>query len=396
MRLLSAYCALLFLGCGLEAQSVVTTEVFFARSAMETAAFSGPGTAPATVKMPWVERYELRTETRDFEVERQEYVFRLTPSTRRKVRAQEALYRHQSAAPDFDGAEAACDLVADRYQDWMTMFALTEELNVLDTLALVYEDRATVLDRLAAGLDFDWSKLIRLRKDRTELKIRRKTLTDRLALLQTAYGLAGRKLDFGDVVRPGRLLARVSGSSIAPVDAELAYELTTVARELELERAERRQFLDFAQIKYQGPHGDLPRERLSVGVGLQLPNDGNQLLKVRELELEAEALRTEGLRDRAAATTSFADRKTEWLTAHERYGFVAGAFNEERADLARVAAQLQKKEMFDPLPLLDIRSRELRNALRLLALKNELYEDYLSLEERRGALCAATAGELLR
>jgi len=377
----------------LTAQSPMNTQAFFAQTATKTVSGTAGGQADIP-KMPWIESYELRTETRDFDLDKQEYTLRLSPSTRRKYRAQTSLYRHQELAPDFDGQEAACDVLAQCYNDWLNLFLISQETFLLDRLELVLRDRATVLGRLAGSLDFEWSELIALREDQTDIGLRRAELKRQEERLASAYRIT-EKLNFDDMADLEELRRRLQGKQFDYADPKTTFELEAIARELELERAEQRQFLDFAQVKYQGPHEDPARERLSVGVGLKLPLSGNQVLKVRELELEEAALREESVRDKESKSVDYEARREDLLTDFGHYDLAATTFTEEREELSGIAAQLRKKEGFNPLPLLKIKERELRNQLRLLDLSGRLYEDYLNHAERSGEMCESLAGELL-
>lgn len=375
------------------AQSTVNTQAFFGLNAEPTAA---PTRATSGVKMPWFESYEFRTETRDFELDRQEYTFRVSPSTRGIVRAQESLYRHQEQAPDFEAQEGRCEALADRYTDWLKLYFLDQEQGLLTQLERVRADQSTVLNRLAGSLDFDWSELINTRKDQTDLKVELLTVQDRQNRYASSYGLEGVVLDFTDLLSPAEIRERINEQGAGQKDPELAYKLETISRELELERAEQKQYLDFAQIKYQGPHDDPARERFSVGFALQLPNSGNQVLKLRELELDAESLREEQVRDAAGKQSDFEARRHLLLDRFGRYATFSDLYFQEQQEFEALARKLSGREGINPLPLLKIKARALRNELKLLQLKEELYDGYLDLMERNGEVCGSLRGEVLR
>lgn len=380
-------------GVGLRAQDgAVTLARFFsiapARSPVTTATEDG--------KMPWIERYELRTRTRDFDPDQQEYTFRIMPSTRAKVRAQEALYRHLTAAQDFNAEEDRCDLLQDRYSDWTEMYFLARRVVLLAERETVQADRATVLNRMAASGEVEWSALVKLRQNQTDNALQRTAVNDRARRIAQSYALDAGDFDFADWPDLGRIRSRVGEQAYVATDPEAAYELETVSRELALERAEDRQYVDFAQLRYRGPHDNPINERLSVGVGLQLPNDGNRKLKLRELELEAEQIRAEQLRKTAAGTTDFDLRRQVLLDDLERYAEIQARYAAEATDLRAIASRMSQRAGVDPLPLLDIEARRIGNQLALLKLEQELYDDYLELMRRAGTLCLAEAGELYR
>lgn len=376
------------------AQRVLTTTEFFSIG-REEVAVSVRNTEAKAPRMPWVEEYQLRTETRDFDFDQQEYTLRLSPSTARKRRALTALYNHQEAVPDFDALELRCDALAERYGSWLALFLMDREMTILTRLRTVLSDRQTVLNRQAGSLDFDWSRLIRLQQDLTDLELRSSRLITGQARINISLGLFNPTFSFAGFITLREIGESFPGSFQLAADPELDYELETVARELELEKAEKKQIFDFAQVKYQGPHTDLPRERFSVGVGLEFPNSGERKVKIRELELEEEALRREQAAALAADRADYEAEMAGWKIDFQHYNFMASAHQKEKEELRRIGVQLKREQGFDPLPLLEIEERSLRNELRLLELSADLYRNYLKIRERAGELCIALNGEVL-
>ncbi|WP_157472019.1 hypothetical protein [Neolewinella persica] len=376
------------------AQRVISSMEFFGIGMEEVMGTTGSrqGKAPP---MPWFEEYQFRTETRDFDVERQEYTFRMAPSTGRKRRALTALYNHQESAPDFEALESQCDALADRYDSWLELYLMDQELTILTKLRIVLDDRQTVLNRQAGSLDFDWSKLVKLRQDVTDLDLRFSRLNTEVARINNSMGLVEPSFSFTGFITLSQIGASFPGAFKLTNDPKSDYELETVARELELEKAEQKQYFDFAQVKYQGPHSDLPRERLSIGLAFQLPNSGGKLVKIRELELEEETLRREQAAAVEAEKVGYEADMAAWLIDYGHFNFMISAHLREKEELIRIGSQLKKKEGFSPLPLLEIEERALRNELRLLDLSASLYQKYLKIREGAGELCSAVNGELL-
>jgi hypothetical protein len=376
------------------AQRVISSTEFFGigRQAIMTTEGGKQQQAPT---MPWFEKYQFRTETRDFDLDRQEYTFRMSPSTGRKRRALTALYNHQETAPNFDALESQCDALAERYTSWLALYLMDQELIILTKLRTILNDRQTVLSRQASSLDFDWSKLIRLRQDITDLDLRFSRLNTEQARINNSLGLSDASFTFAGFVTLPEIGEGFPGAFKLAADPKLDYELETVARELELEKAERKQYFDFAQLKYRGPHTDLPRERLSIGLGFQLPNSGDKMVKIRELELEEQSLRREQAATVTADRVEYEEEVAAWKIDFGHFDFMTSAYQKEKEELIRIGAQLKKKQGFNPLPLLEIEERALRNDLRMLDLSASLYQSYLKIRERGGELCPAVNGELL-
>jgi hypothetical protein len=376
------------------AQRTISATDFFALGNQDFMAVEG-GRTGKKISMPWIEEYQFRTETRDFDLDKQEYSFRVAPSTGRKRRALTSLYSHQEAIPDFDAQESRCDVLGERYADWLELYLIDQELTILNRLQTILQDRNTVLSRLASSLDFDWSKLVQLRESITDIDIRNSRLSTKQAQVIDHLGLLEPTFSFAGFITLAEIGAGFPGSFNLKVDPKLDYELETVARELELEEAERRQYFDFAQIKYQGPHTDLPRERFSVGLAFQLPNSGDKKLKIRELELEELAIREELSVATTEGKADYEQRIAAWQTDFQHFSFMSVSYQQEREEMLRIGDQIKKKQGFNPLPLLEIEERALRNELKLLEMKADLYQNYLEIREKAGELCTSTQGELL-
>jgi hypothetical protein len=378
----------------IEAQRSISVTDFFALGNLGLMVAEGRNAGKAP-NMPWFEEYQLRTETRDFELDQQEYTFRMAPSTGRKRRALTSLYNHQESAPDFEAQESRCDALAQRYADWLELYLIDKELAILTRLQIILQDRTTVLSRQAGSLDFDWSKLVQLRESTTDLDVRASRLNTKQAQVTNNLGIMEPAFSFSGFISVAEIGAGFPGGFKLAADPKLDYELETVARELELEEAERRQYFDFAQVKYRGPHTDLPRERFSVGLAFQLPNSGEKQVKIRELELEELSLRKEQTEALAGDKADYFQRVAAWQIDFQHFSFMAKTYQQEREEMLRIGEQLKKKQGFNPLPLLDIEERSLRNELKLLAIKADIYQNYLEIRERAGELCGASQGGLL-
>ena len=374
---------------GLRAQVIVDADYFFGLPGTE------PVAQPATTgryRAPWIERTEVRTETREFDLPLQRYTLRLIPNTPGKARAQADLARLHTARPAFDVGETQCDERRRRHEDWLDLYFIDRELTLTEGLDSVLADRATVLDRQTAALDFDWSELIDLRRSRTDLALRLLRLqTERRTLLER-YGLTAAVLDFSGFPTPEQLSQSRPAPQIA-LDAKTTYELELIAAEINLERAEQRQYVDFLQAEYRGPQDDLFRERFSVGLGLQLPTDGNRKLKIRELEMGRDRLRNEAARQAEQDRQRGERDRFDFVAALQTYRSSDALLREEAEDLRQIARGITRRDGFDPLLLLGIAERARKNDLRLLDARREVYDAYL--EWREVTLCGSPVGERL-
>ncbi len=390
--LLAAYC-LTFVsytyGQGLAA------EEFFNQPLLAAAGTLGGNPAGTAPRMPWIERYEIRTETRDFEPTRQEFTLRTRLSTPGLRRAQTQYYQRLNELPDTESFRVTCRETEDRYAGWLELYRIDELNGLLNDLEVVLTDKQTVLLRLAQTLDFEWRELIDARTELTDLTIRRSELRRKRELLLERFGFSGRTPSFDDFREPDELTS--GRESIATADErEIEAELALVAGELAIEEAERKRYFRYAQARYQGDDRDPFREEFALSVGFQLPNSGGQKIKQRELELDRLELERERELNRLVSDrlqTGWNDYLRQELQLIQEQN---DAYATEAEELATISANLSAALSVNPLLLLRIRERNLRNRQRLLDRRADLYDDYLDYLEDAALLCERPDGSWLR
>ena len=169
---------------------------------------------------------------------------------------------------------------------------------------------------------------------------------------------------------------------------EYQYERELIERETALEKAEKRQFLDFVQVRYNGPHDEVLRERIQLRLALVLPTSGNRNLKLEELRLEQEEL----AREQQVRSQELERRMTEQQQrVRDRIGvyrkFVQ-VKEEELRELRALAQAIAQRRGSDPDLLLKINEDTERIRLEKLERQEEIYDDYLEYLVLSGQLFA--------
>lgn len=391
-RVVFSLCILLA-AAALPGQSVGVRDFF--RLALPT----DPGLPPAAfprLRTPFIEAFDLRTETDRFDPARQEYTFRLQFATPALGRAQRALYETLLRAPDLDREAARCAVVEDLYGAWIQLYRTQRETELTDSLQRVLEDRQRLYTLELGRLRLPYDDLMDLRTAQTDHLLRSRELSREQESLRLAFGLADDQLEFEALPSPETIAGWLRAAEAAPLtDPERDYELALIDREIELERAEERGLLDFLQFRYRGNPNDEMTDRFHVGLALRFQNSGDRHLKVRALQLERQWVETNGtLADqlRIARRQAASVRLAATL---ERYAETATALTVEAKDLRQLATAALREEGADPELLLDIERRRLRNLLTLLEREEEVFREYLDWRERRGELCLGSDGRWL-
>lgn len=361
-------------------------------------------TATATIAdkvyFPWIENYEIRSETQDFDFALQEYTLRLSPSTPGIRNAQKDLYRLKANSPNFKVIENNCKQLTNVYEDWLQLYFIEKNLQWLYQQDTLLQDKQIVFDRLLGSLDFNLDDLAQLTMDKTDVGIKINELKTLQANICGKYGIVQANFRFNDLPSVSKLSANPQSllsntNTPTPDQQAMRYEQALLAEELKLERAEKRQLIDFAQLRYQGDPTDSLKERLSVGVGLQIPNSGSRKLKIKELSIEQaqlqQAIQTEQLRLQSKQDILYNDL----LRRIESYQFFNTATQNERSNLLNLGQKAIELNNYNPLLLLEIEERNIKNELKRLSKELYVFMAYINYLGTTYQLCNATSGEIL-
>lgn len=387
---LSIFCVLLpFIGL---AQQTIDAEQFFARGLSTFKTIEK--TTREEVNFPWIDKYDFRTETRDFDWDEQEYTCRLSPSTAKIRSAQKAYYEAMANAPDFDGQEMYCDHIFSLHQDWLSLFIINEKISAINELAVILNDKQTIYERMAGTYDLDVQELVKLQTEKSELKIDINKLELEREYLLNKYNLQNQEIDFGGFITMEILSEYLESNPFSLseseiVDLETTYEKQLLTREIELESSEKKQLIDFVQLKYNGPHSDLLQERLSVGLGFQLSNSGSQKLKMQELQIEQEELDRKSERNRQEKQTELMVLENQLQSDMQAFSHFQSIMQEERTQLQQLGRKVAQKEGSSPLFLLEIEERHLSMKIKSLDKREDLLQDYLKYLQASDDMCQA-------
>lgn len=371
-------------------QRTINAEQFFAFGLSEHQVTSSPNYGD--VNFPWIDRYEFRTETNDFELDKQEYLIRLTPSTGKIRNAQKALYRQMVNAPDIDGQEMYCDHKLALHLDWLSLHINKENQALLDELVIILNDKLSIYEKKVGTLEFNPEDLVNLYTEKSDIEIALNKLQLKWDYLLDKYNLQNYVINFGEFISIetiSRLLAEnmLSINESEMVDQKTEYRKQLLQKEIELEASEKKRIFDFLQLKYSGPNSDPFQERVSLGVGFQLSNSGSKKLKMQELKLEQDALNRKAERETEKKKTKLNTTETKLQNDIKAFSHFQKTIEEERSELKKLSNSISRKEGTSPLFLLNIEERHLKMKMKSLNKTEDLLKEYLKYLQESGVMC---------
>ena len=344
------------------------------------------------VNFPLIEKYEFRTETRDFNLQDQEYSFRISPSTPRIRRAQSAYYDGLINAPDFEGQEMYCDFLLSLHADWLSLYIINEKINVLNELAVILSDKQTIYERMVGIYDIDVQDLVKLQTEKSDIDISLNMLIQEQDYLLNKYNIQHPEFDFSNFITVETVSDYLEASLPSlneneMVDLENEYRAQLLMQEIELETSENRRVIDFVQFKYNGPHSDALQERVSIGLGFQISTSGSDKLKMQELQIEQEELNRKSERMLLEKQEKLRTLENGLQSAIQTFFYFQEIMQNERTLLQGMIQDIPRTEDASLLLLLDVEERYHSMNIKSLNKLEDLLGDYLKHLKLSGKMC---------
>lgn len=246
--------------------------------------------------LPFIEEMELRTESDEMELYRQEYLFRIRFHSRENRRIQDRITNNNLQHYELRSQLLDEQEQKDRYEYLAEWYYLDAAITALAKKKIILEDQRTVYQNNAVNApQLDITTLLKVEEDLQELEQEQLQLGLQRAviiknLLPDTEATSNLELD-GE----GWISIETMKAVIEEVMADTAQiteiamqelEVNAAQLEYEMERAESRRFLDFAQAKYAGRDNLSFAREFSLGLGFMIPTKSTNRTEINEAQLE--------------------------------------------------------------------------------------------------------------
>ena len=245
-------------------------------------------------EMPRIDQMDFRTETSEWDRERQEYLFRMRFNNRASRLAHRNLIKNDIYALELKGAQLKEFILMERYEQIVEWHYLELELEELAIARDLLTDKKTIYQKmLSNSLDFDFNNLLKTEEDLQELSQeewqlkRRKVYLIQQLLPNTAADYQLKDSSWISMNKMQEVLEQIMEVPLQNLEFKRQEEEIQYAQlEYELERAEGKRFFDFAQLKYAGRDKQDIGQEFSIGLAFNIPTQSNTLLKRNEIQLD--------------------------------------------------------------------------------------------------------------
>lgn len=244
--------------------------------------------------LPIIEELNVRTETRDWMLNRQQYNLRVSPYSLGERRASQRLHDHWAKELDLLKLSQIEEVVSRVHQDWidiqMNYIEISHyenKIEYLNDIEIVLTKESSENVELLTQLLEVRNKIVRTNQNISEKQRNIESLSTQIKSLLAVNDEISIQAQNLDVYIDAARIVVINNEESINSYSDL-FELEAIDRELELEKAEAAKVLDFVQMQYSGPHDDDLEERISLGVSLNIPYKSNQNLSIAKLKIEKE------------------------------------------------------------------------------------------------------------
>lgn len=342
----------------------------------------------------WVDGMDIRTETDEFNFNRQRYLFRVAPSTPKIRQAQTNLHQLYLEKADLKNNLLRKDFIEIAYEEVLFFYEAFRKLSIKEELLIVLQDQEKVwgkLSQVSREIPKDW---LEIQEDIAQLEIDIYKEDNTLK----SWQVEGQWLNWEDLIPADSILMQLSNDTNNRFQLqarEYEVENLIVEREEELEVAEQKKLLDFVQVEYSGPHEDLLKERVSLTAAFQLPFSAGRKLKMEELAIEKEMLQQERLVEKQLNQYKERDTHKKLELLIQELIFSKKLYQAQAEKMLAIAQKSSALRGDNPLFTLYQKEAQIEKKLEVLKLEMAIYTEYLDYLKLTEQLFATSDYDLL-
>jgi len=260
--------------------------------------------------IPLLDKMEFRTESDEWSLEQQEYLFRMSFNTRKSQKIQNQVTENNIQLYDLQAQRLVERQLFQQYIHIIQWYYAEEELGRLSKKKEVLEDKRMVYQKMMAdALTFDIDNLLKieeslqeLRRSILQLEHQKKYSIEQL--ISENEPLSNLELDADDwisIETMQRILNKIQPTENQTLAQDIqAIKVLSEELNYDMEKVEGQKILDFVQLKYAGKDKLEIDKEFSLGVGINIPTKAsgrakmnNAMLDIFEEKYKQQELETE-------------------------------------------------------------------------------------------------------
>ncbi len=341
--------------------------------------------------MPFVDRYEFRTETDEMDFEQQQYQFRFRFNSSDERKAYDKILIANKNKYTWLQAQYELEFWEEKYSNIVDLYFCQKEMELVRQDFELLKDRKTVLKKILdneGSVDVnDWisneGEILNALSDSLEIELQKKEI------LQKLFGSdrLTPRLDESGFIRISKIKEIVSkvmsDTNQHPDEGLILAEEKLAGAEYKLELAEAKRWLEFAQIQYQSDDKLSFQREISLGTSITIPNKNNNRVKKNEAALELLEKSYETKLKQEENKREVLIEEAKFYSLIEQLETYREMIKNQRFD--SIFESYSEKKIVSPLVLIGIKRSILSNAKKQLDIEKDIYESYINLLTKKAA-----------
>jgi len=230
--------------------------------------------------LPLIKGAQLRSETKDFLVNKQECSLRVSPNSLSAISHQKKIYRSKIEKVKIKNQRNFNKELKKRYLLLIDYIFTKDLIELYEEKHIQIKDKLTILGQSIYNIDFDVNDLIDTEEELIAIELKLANLKDdqfnQLYLIRQFLNFHGGSLNFDlkDLIQPAQIIKNSSTNFTKNEHLSIRLQkvkLNTLENEMLLNSAKSNQIIDYFQVKYNGSKNFVFEENFSAGIGINLP-----------------------------------------------------------------------------------------------------------------------------
>ena len=342
--------------------------------------------------LPLIKSVDLRSETRDFLLKRQEYTVRVKPNNINAIAYQKKVYQNKIEGIEIENQMRFNEELKKRYLSLIDYFFTQEVIGLEKKRQGQLKDKLKVLSQSIYNTNFDIKNLLETEDELLRLDLKlvnlQETQNIQMAQLRQLLSFQGDslQLNFSNLISPSQItqqpLQSISDEPLLIKRQKL--KLETLENENELGLAKSNQLLDYVQAKYGGSNDIFFNENFSIGIGLNIPFFGNN--RQRKGDYYFQKITEESELATLEENVAYEQELVRGKFENAIINFESMRKQLSNSSISSILETYKKMEGVSPLLLLNLVSLETEKKIQTQKSKHELYIAYIEILANQGKL----------
>ncbi len=230
--------------------------------------------------LPLIKGAQIRSETNDFLLRKQEYSLRVKPNSLRAISNQKKVYRNKIERIEIQNQLNFNKELKKRYLLLIDYLYTKDLIKLYEEKYVQIKDKITVLSQTIYDINFDVNDLIDTEEELIAIESKLTNLKEdrfnQLYLIRQFLNFTGESVnfDFDDLISAERIIEMsiIKKPTFENLSISLQkVKLNTLESEMSLNAAKSNQLIDYFQAKYNSSKNFVFEENFSAGIGINLP-----------------------------------------------------------------------------------------------------------------------------